>query len=92
MNDAVKTFRFYAGCTDKLYGKTVQNLGDVFVHTRREPFGYCYLLYISVVGLITPWNFPLLMALWKIAPALAAGNTIVIKPSEITTLTSLFFG
>ena len=65
----------------------------MFLYTQEgNLMGTFILKSISVVGLITPWNFPLLMALWKIAPALAAGNCVVIKPSEITPLTCLFFG
>ena len=56
--------------------------GDFFCYTRREPIG--------VVGHIIPWNFPLLMQTWKLAPALAAGNTIVMKPAEQTPLTALY--
>jgi len=54
-------------------------MGDVSCYTRKEPYG--------VVAVISPWNFPLLMAVWKIAAPLAAGNTVVLKPSEITPLT-----
>ncbi|WP_280267277.1 aldehyde dehydrogenase family protein [Nocardia wallacei] len=75
---------YYAGWTTKLTGQTIPvspPIGDAFVYTRREPLG--------VVGAIVPWNFPLLIASWKLAPALAAGNTVVLKPSEVTSLTAI---
>ena len=76
----VETFRYYAGAPERLLGKTIPVAGGVDM-TFREPLG--------VVGLITPWNFPLVIASWKVAPALAAGNTIVLKPAELTPLTAL---
>jgi acyl-CoA reductase-like NAD-dependent aldehyde dehydrogenase len=76
----VETFRYYAGAPERLTGKTIPVAGGVDM-TFREPLG--------VVGLITPWNFPLAIASWKVAPALAAGNTVVLKPAELTPLTSL---
>jgi acyl-CoA reductase-like NAD-dependent aldehyde dehydrogenase len=76
----VETFRYYAGAPERLTGKTIPVSGGVDM-TFREPLG--------VVGLITPWNFPLTIASWKVAPALAAGNTVVLKPAELTPLTSL---
>ncbi|MDX6581081.1 MAG: hypothetical protein QOI10_265 [Solirubrobacterales bacterium] len=72
-------FRYYAGAPERLLGKTIPVAGGVDI-TFREPLG--------VVGLITPWNFPLVIASWKVAPALAAGNTIVLKPAELTPLTT----
>jgi acyl-CoA reductase-like NAD-dependent aldehyde dehydrogenase len=80
MGMVVDTFRYYAGAPERLLGKTIPVAGGIDV-TFREPLG--------VVGLITPWNFPLLIASWKVAPALAAGNTIVLKPAELTPLTAL---
>ena len=80
MGMVVDTFRYYAGAPERLLGKTIPVTGGVDV-TFREPLG--------VVGLITPWNFPLVIASWKVAPALAAGNTIVLKPAELTPLTAL---
>jgi acyl-CoA reductase-like NAD-dependent aldehyde dehydrogenase len=80
MGMVVETFRYYAGAPERLTGKTIPVSGGVDM-TFREPLG--------VVGLITPWNFPLTIASWKIAPALAAGNTIVLKPAELTPLTAL---
>jgi betaine-aldehyde dehydrogenase len=76
----VETFRYYAGAPERLTGKTIPVSGGVDM-TFREPLG--------VVGLITPWNFPLTIASWKVAPALAAGNTIVLKPAELTPLTAV---
>lgn len=76
---AAATFRYYSGAPERLLGHTIPVAGGVDM-TFREPIG--------VVGLITPWNFPLTIAAWKIAPALAAGNSVVIKPSELTPLTT----
>jgi betaine-aldehyde dehydrogenase len=78
-----QVFHFYAGAVDKFYGDTIPVAGGVDM-TFREPLG--------VVGLITPWNFPLNIASWKVGPALATGNTIVLKPAELTPLTSLRLG
>jgi betaine-aldehyde dehydrogenase len=80
MGMVVETFRYYAGAPERLTGKTIPVPGGVDM-TFREPLG--------VVALITPWNFPLTIASWKVAPALAAGNTVVLKPAELTPLTSL---
>jgi len=77
----IKCYRYYAGWTDKIEGKTIPIDGDFFCYTRHEPIG--------VVGQIIPWNFPLLMQAWKLAPALAAGNCVVMKPAEQTPLTAL---
>ena len=76
----VETYRYYAGAPERLTGRTIPVAGGVDM-TFREPLG--------VVGLIVPWNFPLVIASWKVAPALAAGNTIVLKPAELTPLTAL---
>jgi len=73
-------FRYYAGAPERLLGQTIPVAGGVDM-TFREPLG--------VVALITPWNFPLAIASWKLAPALAAGNTVVLKPAELTPLTAL---
>ncbi len=75
---------YYAGWADKIHGETIPVRGGYFNYTVREPVG--------VVGQIIPWNFPLLMATWKIAPALACGNTIVLKPAEQTSLSALRLG
>jgi acyl-CoA reductase-like NAD-dependent aldehyde dehydrogenase len=77
-----ETFRYYAGAVERNLGDTIPVAGGVAM-TFREPLG--------VVGLITPWNFPLAIAAWKLAPALAAGNTVVLKPAELTPLTALRF-
>jgi acyl-CoA reductase-like NAD-dependent aldehyde dehydrogenase len=73
-------FRYYAGAPERVTGKTIPVAGGVDM-TFREPLG--------VVGMIVPWNFPLVIASWKVAPALAAGNTVVLKPAELTPLTAL---
>src|SRR3954452_6910047 len=78
----VETFRYYSGAPERTTGKTIPVDGGVDM-TFREPLG--------VVGLIVPWNFPLVIASWKVAPALAAGNTVVLKPAELTPLTALEF-
>jgi acyl-CoA reductase-like NAD-dependent aldehyde dehydrogenase len=76
----IETFSYYAGAPERLLGQTIPVAGGIDM-TFREPLG--------VVGLIVPWNFPLLIASWKVAPALAAGNTVVLKPAELTPLTAL---
>ncbi|MDJ0727844.1 MAG: aldehyde dehydrogenase family protein [Prochloraceae cyanobacterium] len=77
-------YRYYAGWADKIQGKTIPIQGNYFCYTRHEPVG--------VVGQIIPWNFPLLMQAWKLAPALAAGNTVVLKTAEQTPLSALRVG
>ena len=79
-----RTLRYYAGLADKVQGDTIPVPGPFLNYTLREPVG--------VVGAIIPWNFPLSMAAWKVAPALACGNTVVLKPAEQTPLTALRFG
>jgi acyl-CoA reductase-like NAD-dependent aldehyde dehydrogenase len=82
---AIKHFRYYAGWASKIEGSTIPvSTPNQFVYTLREPVG--------VVGLIIPWNFPLVMAAWKLAPALACGNTVILKPAEETPLTALRLG
>ncbi len=78
-----EVFRYYAGWATKIHGETVPVRGPFLNYTLREPLG--------VVAAIVPWNFPLLLASWKVAPALAAGNTIVLKPASWTPLTALRF-
>ena len=80
----VDVLRYYAGWATKIHGETVNTFDSAFTYTLREPVG--------VVGLIIPWNFPLLLASWKLGPALACGNTIVMKPAEQTPLTTLRLG
>jgi aldehyde dehydrogenase (NAD+) len=85
--DVVKTvacYRYFAGWADKVHGKSIPVDGDFLCYTRHEPIG--------VVGQIIPWNFPMLMMAWKLAPALATGNTVVLKPAEQTPLTALRIG
>jgi len=74
--------RYYAGYADKIHGKTIPADGDVFSFTRMDPVGVC--------GQIIPWNYPFMMAVWKIAPALACGNVCILKPAEQTPLTALY--
>jgi len=81
---AAATFRYYAGWVNKITGDTNPTDPAMFNFTLREPVGVC--------GQIIPWNFPLLMAAWKLAPALACGNTVVLKPAEQTPLTALRLG
>lgn len=81
---SIEVFRYIAGWADKNTGKTIPLPNNQFCFTLNEPVG--------VVGAILPWNFPILMASWKIAPCLSMGNTIVIKPAEQTPLTSLKLG
>ena len=80
----IDVLRYYAGWATKIHGETVNTFETAFTYTLREPVG--------VVGLIIPWNFPLLLASWKLGPALTCGNTIVLKPAEQTPLTTLRFG
>src|ERR1700693_5190619 len=79
----VDVFNYYAGAPERLLGSTIPGAGGVDM-TFREPLG--------VVALIVPWNFPLPIASWKVAPALAAGNTIVLKPAGLTPLTAIELG
>src|SRR5205807_1266622 len=80
----IKCYRYYGGWADKIQGKTIPIQGNYFCYTRHEPVG--------VVGQIIPWNFPLLMQAWKLGPALAAGNTVVLKLAEQTPLSGLRVG
>ncbi|MEQ8330837.1 MAG: aldehyde dehydrogenase family protein [Longimicrobiales bacterium] len=80
----VENFRYFAGMADKIHGDTIPVSGPFLNYTLREPLG--------VVGIITPWNFPLSLAAWKVAPALATGNAVVLKPAEQTPLTALRLG
>jgi aldehyde dehydrogenase (NAD+)/phenylacetaldehyde dehydrogenase len=83
MPAAADALSYFGESADKLYGDTFPARPDAMLLTLREPVG--------VVGAITPWNFPLLQAMWKIAPALALGNTVVLKPASLTPLTALLF-
>lgn len=84
MQGVVNTLRYYAGWADKIEGRTVPVRGNFLSYTLRQPVG--------VIGQIIPWNFPLLMLAWKWGPALACGNTVVLKPAEQTPLTALRVG
>ena len=80
----IDVLRYYAGLATKIHGETINTQETAFTYTLREPVG--------VVGMIVPWNFPLLLASWKLGPALACGNTVVWKPASQTSLTTLRFG
>lgn len=81
---AVEDLEFYAGAATKLTGETIPAPSGLLYYTLREPIG--------VAGQIIPWNYPFLMAMWKVAPALAAGNTVVLKPASLTPLTAFRLG
>lgn len=81
MPAAIDVLEFYAGLANKIQGQTLSSPSDRFNYTLREPLG--------VIGAIVPWNFPIMLTMWKLAPALAAGNTIVIKPAEQTPISVL---
>ena len=78
---SAECFQYYAGWADKIHGETIPVKGHHLTYTLREPVG--------VVAAIVPWNFPLLLTAWKVAPALACGNTVIIKPASQTPLTAL---
>ena len=82
--DVAENFEYFAGWANKVMGETIPVPGNFFNYTLREPLGVC--------GQIVPWNYPLLMAAWKLAPALACGNTVVLKPAEQTPVTALELG
>ncbi|KAJ5744932.1 aldehyde dehydrogenase domain-containing protein [Penicillium manginii] len=79
--DSIGTFRYFGGWADKSFGQTIETSPEKFAYTLRQPYG--------VIGQIIPWNFPLAMAAWKLGPALACGNTVVIKAAEQTPLSIL---
>lgn len=81
LSEVITTLRYYAGWADKLHGQTIDTGPAKFAYTLREPLGVC--------GQIIPWNYPLGMAAWKLGPALACGNTVVLKPAEQTPLSIL---
>lgn len=81
--EAIGTIRYYSGWADKTFGQTISTTPEKFAYTIRQPVG--------VVGQIIPWNYPLSMACWKLGPALACGNTVVLKPAEQTPLSILIF-
>src|SRR5579871_2911432 len=80
----IDTLNYYAGWADKIHGHVIPARTDALTYTVREPLG--------VVGAIIPWNFPLMIGMWKIAPALACGCTVVLKPAELTSLSALRIG
>ncbi|KAJ5569819.1 uncharacterized protein N7459_009249 [Penicillium hispanicum] len=82
--EAIGTIRYYGGWADKTFGQTINTTPQKFAYTLRQPIG--------VVGQIIPWNYPLSMATWKLGPALACGNTVVLKPAEQTPLSALLLG
>lgn len=81
--EVAETLRYYAGYADKLFGQVIETTPDKFAYTVREPVGVC--------AQIIPWNYPLAMAAWKLGPALACGNAVVLKPAEQTPLSVLYF-
>ena len=83
-NHVADTLRYYAGAADKFFGETVQVAKGGLDLTLRQPLG--------VVGLIVPWNFPMVIATWKLGPALACGNTVVLKPASLTPLSAIRLG
>ncbi|KAL2203200.1 aldehyde dehydrogenase [Sarocladium strictum] len=82
--ESICVFRYYAGAADKISGKTIETSPAKLAYVLQEPLGVC--------GQIIPWNYPMMMLAWKVAPALACGNTIVLKPAEQTPLSALYFG
>ncbi|KAI5818024.1 aldehyde dehydrogenase-like protein [Pyronema omphalodes] len=84
LGETINTFRYYAGWSDKVTGKTIDVGPSKLVYTRHEPIGVC--------GQIIPWNYPLMMAAWKLGPALSTGNTVVIKSAEQSPLSVLYLG
>lgn len=81
--ETISVFKYYAGWADKIQGRLIQNDPKKLAYTVHEPYGVC--------GQIIPWNYPILMAAWKLAPALAAGNVVILKSSEVTPLSILYF-
>ncbi|EPE02490.1 aldehyde dehydrogenase [Ophiostoma piceae UAMH 11346] len=84
LGEVVGTLRYYAGYADKRFGQVIETSSDKLAYTVREPVGVC--------GQIIPWNYPLSMAAWKLGPALACGNAVILKPAEQTPLSALFLG
>ncbi|KAI7851329.1 aldehyde dehydrogenase domain-containing protein [Circinella umbellata] len=83
ITESIGCFRYFAGWADKIHGKTIDTVADRWCYTRHEALG--------VVGAVIPWNYPIMMAAWKFAPALATGNCVVMKTSELTPLSMLKF-
>ncbi|KAH7131446.1 aldehyde dehydrogenase domain-containing protein [Dactylonectria estremocensis] len=84
LDESYNVFRYYAGASDKITGRTIETSPAKLAYVLQEPLGVC--------GQIIPWNFPFMMLAWKVAPALACGNTVVLKPAEQTPLSALYFG
>jgi aldehyde dehydrogenase (NAD+) len=84
LDESYNVFRYYAGAADKISGKTIETSPAKLAYVLQEPLGVC--------GQIIPWNFPFMMLAWKVAPALACGNTVILKPAEQTPLSALYFG
>ena len=83
LGEVINCIRYYAGWSDKIHGETISTTIQKFAYTLKQPIGVC--------GQIIPWNYPLAMAAWKLGPALACGNTVVLKPAEQTPLSILYF-
>ncbi|KAI0515299.1 aldehyde dehydrogenase [Xylaria bambusicola] len=83
LDEVISCLRYYGGWADKIHGQTIPTTPQKFAYTLKQPIGVC--------GQIIPWNYPLAMAAWKLGPALACGNTIVLKPAEQTPLSILYF-
>ena len=84
LTQAIEDFEFFAGAATKITGSTIPVPGNFLNYTVREPIGVC--------AQIVPWNYPIMMAAWKLAPALAAGNTVILKPASATPLTAILLG
>lgn len=84
LDESYNVFRYYAGFADKIFGRTIETDGNKLAYVRQEPLGVC--------AQIIPWNYPFMMLAWKVAPALACGNTVVLKSAEQTPLSALYFG
>ncbi|RSL68326.1 hypothetical protein CEP54_002833 [Fusarium duplospermum] len=84
LDESCNVFRYYAGAADKITGRTIETSPAKLAYVLQEPLGVC--------GQIIPWNFPFMMLAWKVAPALACGNTVVLKPAEQTPLSAIYFG
>lgn len=84
LEESYQVFKYYGGAADKIGGDTIETSPAKLAYVLREPLGVC--------GQITPWNYPFMMLAWKVAPALACGNTVVLKPAEQTPLSAMYFG
>ena len=84
LDESYNVFKYYAGWADKIDGKTIETSSLKLAYTVQEPLGVC--------GQIIPWNFPFMMMAWKVAPALACGNVVIVKPAEQTPLSAMYFG